>query len=38
MNSHLAIKVAGKEMTLFPDQTVDFELANPLFNDTEMFS
>ena len=38
MKSHLAIKVAGKEMTLRPDQTVDFELANPLFNDTEMFS
>ena len=38
MNSHLAIKVAGKEMALRPDQTVDFELANPLFNDTEMFS
>lgn len=38
MKSHLAIKVAGEEMTLRPDQTVDFELANPLFNDTEMFS
>lgn len=38
MKSHLAIKVAGKEMTLRPDQTIDFELANPLFNDTEMFS
>ena len=38
MNSHLAIKVAGEEMALRPDQTVDFELANPLFNDTEMFS
>lgn len=38
MNSHLAIKVAGKEMALRPDQTVDFELANPLFNNTEMFS
>ena len=38
MKSHLAIKVTGKEMTLRPDQTIDFELANPLFNDTEMFS
>lgn len=38
MNSHLAIKVDGKDMTLRPNQTLDFELANPLFNDTEMFS
>lgn len=38
MKSHLAIKVAGKEMALRPDQTIDIELANPLFNDTEMFS
>jgi len=38
MNNHLAIKVAGKEMTLRPDQTLDIELSNPLFNDTEMFS
>lgn len=38
MNSHLAIKVAGKEMALRPDQTLDIELANPLFNNTEMFS
>ena len=38
MKSHLAIKVAGKDMTLRPDQTIDIELANPLFNDAEMFS
>lgn len=38
MTSHLAIKVDGHEMTLKPDQTVDFEDRNPLFNDTEMFS
>ena len=38
MKSHLAVKVAGKEMALRPDQTIDIELANPLFNDTEMFS
>ena len=38
MKSHLAIQVGGKEMALRPDQTIDIELANPLFNDTEMFS
>ena len=38
MKSHLAVKVAGKEMALRPDQTLDIELANPLFNNTEMFS
>ena len=38
MKSHLSVKVAGQEMTLRPDQTLDIELANPLFNNTEMFS
>ena len=38
MKSHLQIKVDGKDMALLPDQTIDIELANPLFNDTEMFS
>ncbi len=38
MKSHLAVKVTGKDMTLHPDQSLDFELANPLFNNTEMFS
>ena len=38
MNSHLAVKIDGQEMTLLPDQTIDVENRNPLFNDTEMFS
>ena len=38
MTSHLGIKVDGHEMTLKPDQTIDFEDRNPLFNDAEMFS
>ena len=38
MNSHLAIKIEGQDMALRPDQTIDFELSNPLFNNVEMFS
>lgn len=38
MNSRLAVKIDGQEMALRPDQTIDMELSNPLFNDVEMFS
>lgn len=38
MNSHLSVKVDGADMTLRPDQTIDFELSNPVFNNVEMFS
>lgn len=38
MNSHLSIKLDGQDMTLLPDQTIDLELSNPLFNDVDMFS
>ncbi len=38
MNSHLAIKIDGQDMALRPDQTLDIELSNPLFNNVEMFS
>ena len=38
MKSHLAIIVDGKELALKPDQSIDIEDRNPLFNDTEMFS
>ena len=38
MNSHLAIKINGQDMALKPDQTLDLEFKNPLFNDVDMFS
>ena len=38
MNSHLAIKINGQDMALKPDQTLDLEFQNPLFNDVDMFS
>ena len=38
MKSHLVTKVDGKEMTLRPNQTIDIEDRNPLFNDVDMFS
>lgn len=38
MNSHLSIKLDGQDMALLPDQTIDLELSNPLFNDVDMFS
>lgn len=38
MHSHLAIKIDGHELALKPDQSIEFEEKNPLFNDTEMFS
>lgn len=38
MKSHLAIKIDGHDLTLKPDQSIDIEDRNPLFNDTEMFS
>lgn len=38
MKSHLLIKVDGKEMALGPNQSLDFEDRNPLFNNVDMFS
>ena len=38
MESHLAIKIDGHDLALKPDQSIDIEDRNPLFNDTEMFS
>ena len=38
MKSHLVIKVNGQEMALQPDQSIDFEERNPLFDDVDMFS
>lgn len=38
MNSHLAIVVDGHELALRPDQSIDIEDQNPLFNDVEMYS
>ena len=38
MQSHLAIKVNGLELALKPDQTIDMEEKNPLFNDVGMYS
>lgn len=38
MHSHLTVEVGGKPLTLAPDQSIDIEDRNPLFNDTEMFS
>ena len=38
MNSKLVILAGGKPMTLTDDFSIDVELQNPLFNDTEMFS
>lgn len=38
MKSHLQIKISGHELALRPDQTLDIEDQNPLFNDVEMYS
>ena len=38
MNSHLAITVDGYELALRPDQSIDIEDCNPLFNDVDMYS
>ena len=38
MKSHLVIKVGGEEMALRPDQSIDIEDRNPLFNNVDMFS
>ena len=38
MDSHLQLKINGQFQTLKPDQTLDIEDLNPLFNDTGMFS
>jgi hypothetical protein len=38
MHSHLDIQVEGRSLALRPDQSIDIEDRNPLFNNTEMFS
>ena len=38
MNSHLVIKLDGREMALKPDQSIEMVDQNPLFNDVEMYS
>ena len=38
MNSKLTILADGKPLALKEDASIDIELKNPLFNDTEMFS
>ena len=38
MKSHLALKIDGQFQTLKPDQKLQMEDQNPLFNDDEMFS
>lgn len=38
MNSKLTILAGGKPMALNDDFSINIEMSNPLFNDTEMFS
>ena len=38
MDSHLQLKIDGKWQTLKPDQTLNIEDPNPLWNDVTMFS
>lgn len=38
MQSHLTLLADGKPLALNPDQSIDINFQNPLFNDTEMFS
>ena len=38
MNSHLVIKLDGREMALKPDQSIEVVDQNPLFNNVEMYS
>lgn len=38
MHSHLNIKVSGDELVIAPDESVDLNLQNPLFNQVEAFS
>jgi hypothetical protein len=37
MHSHLNIKVSGDELVIAPDESVDLNLQNPLFNQVEAF-
>lgn len=38
MKSHLDIKVNGNDLRILPDQSLDINFSNPLFNDTESYT